>query len=255
MEGFFIRKIDTHGSNRSAWMRPAVLSLTGFIFLLDGEVLVESCGQANILSAGHLLLIPENEPFVVPHFSDAVGFSGRFPSDLLTESRRLQVLKKPFQQAFWFDEGLFIGELFNMLHLSFQREDKVFIDKGLDILISRLRPAGQSSLLPQKVAAFMEQVFDETKAPATIAEYAAEASVSPNYLNRMVKDSTGRPVGDWIEISRLNKAKRLLETTNQPIIDVAASIGIDDQSYFARFFRKKTGLTPSAYRKAMHEKS
>ena len=87
--------------------------------------------------------------------------------------------------------------------------------------------------------------------PGTLAEYAREAAISENYLSRLVKKATGRSVGAWIDIVRIQRAKRLLSETRQSIIDIAATVGIEDQSYFSRLFKKETGLTPSAFRKKM----
>ncbi len=72
--------------------------------------------------------------------------------------------------------------------------------------------------------------------------------MSPNYLNKIVKSHTHRTAMDWVEIARLNLAKQLLKDRNIPVVEVAERCGIDDQSYFARFFKKKTGLTPSRFR-------
>lgn len=87
--------------------------------------------------------------------------------------------------------------------------------------------------------------------PGTLADYARGAGISENYLSRLVKQSTGRSVGAWIDILRIQRAKRLLSSTSLPIIDIAASVGVEDQSYFSRLFKKETGMTPSAFRKKM----
>jgi AraC-like DNA-binding protein len=64
-----------------------------------------------------------------------------------------------------------------------------------------------------------------------------------------VHQQTGKTATSWIDISRVNMAKNLLQDKNIPIIDVAVAVGLDDQSYFSRFLKKLTGLTPSEYRK------
>ena len=87
--------------------------------------------------------------------------------------------------------------------------------------------------------------------PGTLADYARGAGISENYLSRLVKQSTGRSVGAWIDILRIQRAKRLLSSTSLPIIDIAVSVGVEDQSYFSRLFKKETGMTPSAFRKKM----
>ena len=87
--------------------------------------------------------------------------------------------------------------------------------------------------------------------PGTIASYAAEIGISENYLSRLVKNATGRSVGAWIDIVRIQRAKRLLAETRLSIIDIAAAVDIEDQSYFSRLFKRETSLTPSAFRKKM----
>ena len=248
---FYIRRMDTHGFSKASKTPSASLPMVGFVYLTDGELLVESCGQSYLCSAGHLLLIPEMEPFTIPHFSDAVGYTGCFATSLVNDARRLSAMREPIQQAFWFDEGIFMAELFNMLAHSFERNDMVFIGKGLDLLVSRIK-SGKGSRLPERVSNFLDSIFDNESTLARPSEYAGQTNLSGNYLNRIVKEATGRPVSDWLDIARIGRAKKLLEDPSIQIIDVAAAVGIDDQSYFSRFFKRQTGMTPSAFRKMMH---
>jgi AraC-like DNA-binding protein len=169
---------------------------------------------------------------------------------MLTDTKPLRYLTAPVHQAFWFDEGVFMGELFNMIQESFEKRDELFIEKALDLFLSRIK-SGQSLAVPEVVNRFLESVFSPDRPIGTIAMYAAAAGISENYLSRQVKQHTGRSVGEWIDSVRIVKAKRLLASTSIPIIDVAAAIGLEDQSYFARFFKRETGLTPTGFRKAM----
>ena len=143
-----------------------------------------------------------------------------------------------------------MAELFNMLASSFEKGDSVFVEKGLDLLLSRIKP-NLPAAIPAAVSSFLELVFDPDRMPGTIAFYAEQAGISENYLSRLVKQSTGRSVGAWIDIVRIQRAKRLLSSTDLPVIDIAVSVGVEDQSYFSRLFRKETGITPSAFRKKM----
>ena len=254
---FFIRRMDTTGFSKAAEVPLASLPMVGFLYLADGEVLVEIEARNYLCSSGHLLLIPEGVPFAIPYYRDAVGFSGGFSPRILAESKILPRLVEPVQQAFWFDEGAFVGELFNMLTLSFEKDDQPFIGKALDLLLSRIRFFSVPSL-PPPVSRFLDLVFDGDRIPSTASDYAARLGLSRNYLNRLVKHATGTSAGEWIDHARLNRAKRLLRDTQLPVIDIAAAAGLDDQSYFARFFKRHTGMTPSAFRlqsRKMHGKS
>ena len=46
----------------------------------------------------------------------------------------------------------------------------------------------------------------------------------------------------------MSLARELLRRQDIPIIDVSVRVGLDDQSYFSRFFRKHEGMTPMQYR-------
>ena len=239
---FFIRRMNTRGRITVSEVPSASLPLVGFLYLTEGEVLAEVDGIQFLCESGHLLLIPEGRPFAIRYYADAIGYTGGFRTDLLSRPEVVLPWIEPVQQAFWFDEAVFVGELFNMLALSFEKGDVDFLAKGIDLLVSRVKAQPKDGM-PKMVSGFLESVF---------ATYAAEAFVTPGHLNRMVKKATGKSVGAWIDIARLGMAKRLLRDTELPVADVAVAVGLDDSSYFARFFKHHAGMTPIAFRKKMH---
>jgi len=247
---FYIRRMDTFSRNGTDQVPVAKLPLIGFIYVTQGEVLVEADGNSYLCQTGHTLIIPAMCPFSIRYYRDATGYSGAFSTSFITDTRPLLYLTGPLHQAFWFDEGVFMGELFNMILVSFEKGDNVFVEKGLDLFLSRIK-SGQAAVVPKAVNGFLESVFNPEQSIGSIAAYAHSAGISGNYLSRQVKQSTGRSVGAWIDIARLVRAKRLLAGSSMPIIDVAASVGLEDQSYFARFFKRATGMTPSEFRKNM----
>lgn len=153
----------------------------------------------------------------------------------------------PIVQSFWFDDAVFMGNLLSRMISAYEDKDYTFLQSALDMILCQLRQGGKVAAIPDK---FLQLVFGGNNVPRTVSEYAAELNVTPNYLNKTVKHNTHRTAIDWIEISRLNQAKILLKDRTIPIGDVAGRVGVQDQSYFARFFKKKTGLTPSEFRNA-----
>ena len=247
---FLIRRMDTVGYYKPAETPAAQLPLIGFIYVISGEVLVDVEGTPFLCQPGQLLLIPQQHPFAIRYYRSPIGYTGGFAPSILPDSKPLRFLSAPLHQGFWFDEGAFMSELFNMLSIAYERGDNSFVGKGLDLLLSRIKP-NLPATIPPAVSSFLEAVFDPGSMPGTIASYAARAGISENYLSRLVKQSTGRSVGAWIDIVRIQRAKRLLSSTNLSIIDIAASVGVEDQSYFSRLFKKETGVTPSSFRKKM----
>ena len=124
-------------------------------------------------------------------------------------------------------------------------KDYAFMQSAMDMILCQIRPSGKVAAIPEK---FLQMVFEGRNAQFSVSEYAAQLNVTPNYLNKTVKQHTHRTAIDWIEIARINMAKMLLKDPTVPVGDIAGRVGVPDQSYFARFFKKKTGFTPSEFR-------
>jgi AraC family transcriptional activator of pobA len=79
-------------------------------------------------------------------------------------------------------------------------------------------------------------------------DYAKELSVHPNYLNRAVKEVTGKPTTTHITERIVNEAKALLQHTNWNIADIAYALGFEYPTYFNNFFKRLTGTNPKTLR-------
>lgn len=79
-------------------------------------------------------------------------------------------------------------------------------------------------------------------------DYAKELSVHPNYLNRAVKEVTGKTTTSHITERIVNEAKALLQHTNWNIADIAYALGFEYPTYFNNFFKKLTGTNPKMLR-------
>jgi AraC family L-rhamnose operon transcriptional activator RhaR len=79
------------------------------------------------------------------------------------------------------------------------------------------------------------------------AELARSAGLQQDYLNRLVRRSAGLTLGQWRDRELLRLAEAELRR-GAGVNAVAAKLGFADQSYFARWFRKQTGLAPTQWR-------
>jgi AraC family transcriptional regulator, transcriptional activator of pobA len=81
-----------------------------------------------------------------------------------------------------------------------------------------------------------------------ISFYAGKMAMSRDRLNDHVKLATGVTAGHLIRQRVLTEAKRQLVFTNLSINQIAYDLAFADPSHFTRFFRKRTGVTPQAFR-------
>lgn len=82
----------------------------------------------------------------------------------------------------------------------------------------------------------------------TAQDYAQHLALHVNYLNRMVKEVTGKPTTAHIAERIINEAKALLQHTEWNIADIAYALGFEYPSYFNNYFKRITGTNPSALR-------
>lgn len=72
---------------------------------------------------------------------------------------------------------------------------------------------------------------------------------SPNYCENVFKRETGHSVIDYLLEIRMEAAKKMLADGAYSLGDVSEAVGFDDYNYFSRVFKKRTGYTPSEYKR------
>lgn len=73
--------------------------------------------------------------------------------------------------------------------------------------------------------------------------------ISQTKLYKISKKNFNMGISDYIRTQRIQKAKKLIENTEDSISQIALAVGIKDTNYFIRIFRQSEGLTPLQYRK------
>jgi transcriptional regulator GlxA family with amidase domain len=86
--------------------------------------------------------------------------------------------------------------------------------------------------------------------PLRIGDLASQFGLSARTLSRRFESATGRGPQSYLQHVRVEHAKRLLETTGDPIDDIRQHIGYHDPAAFRRAFKQATKLSPSDYRSA-----
>jgi AraC-like DNA-binding protein len=81
-----------------------------------------------------------------------------------------------------------------------------------------------------------------------ISDYAAQLNVSQNHLNDTIKNITGKSAGQRIHEQLVKQATMCLRHADKSIAEIAYRLGFEDTSYFAKFYKKYTGISPSGFR-------
>ena len=88
--------------------------------------------------------------------------------------------------------------------------------------------------------------YRETGAIKKIVEL---ASIPERTLKRRFKAATGNTLIEYLQNLRVEAAKQLLESGQLPVDEISVEVSYEDPSFFRRLFKRRTGLTPSQYRR------
>lgn len=114
--------------------------------------------------------------------------------------------------------------------------------------LSRM-PAG--TLTPAKERRAKDMLMSRLSGDISIAEVASACGLSRSHFIRAFRHSTGVTPLQWLQRYKVDKARELLRTTTNPIVDVAAACGFADQSHLTRTFTRCLGLAPAAWRRQL----
>jgi AraC family transcriptional regulator, transcriptional activator of pobA len=100
---------------------------------------------------------------------------------------------------------------------------------------------------------FLAVLEENYKRPAGVSFYAERLFMTPRNLNLICQNILQQSVSEIIETRKLTEAKNLLITSGMTIAEIGYELGYNEKSYFTNVFKKKTGQSPSEFRKIMRK--
>ena len=225
-----------------------------FFWVLEGECFLTIDSQCFIVRPGQLAYLPKGKrraytqtspSFIMYEMGFEASVRGKNLMDMLGFMQSDYVVTIPQKEE--------LSQLFeNSAHVEMYRDpiyDMAWCANIINIIRlyaqARSKQNNDASRLFAPVLQYMTDHLDQT---VTTEELAALVYMQPTYFTRRFKAIYGLPPIAYLGHLRLYKAMELLTSTNEPMEQIALAVGIEDASYFARFFKKNCGITPSEYR-------
>jgi AraC family transcriptional activator of pobA len=93
-----------------------------------------------------------------------------------------------------------------------------------------------------------QKLIKTSESPKTIPEFAQELNVSAVHLNRICQNVVGKSALQVIQEYLIEESKKYLEYTSHSVSEIAYLLKFEYPNYFAKLFKKQTGISPSEYR-------
>lgn len=199
--------------------------------MYDPRLLEPVKEQLSRIPGYHALFVLE------PRYRPRHDFQSRLrlgPRELLAVRELLTALEKEYHGKQCGYEAMVLSLFFQLAAYLSRRYSKIETSSG------------QSLLRVGEVISTIETRYQE---PLTLNYLAKSAHLSVNHLLRLFKEATGQSPIDYLIRFRINKARELLAGTDLTVTEIGFKTGFSDSNYFARQFKKVTGVSPREYRK------
>lgn len=240
------------------------------LYLSDGEAVATIDGERTRLAAPAMVWLPVDTPHGYEFAPGSDGFVVTISLDFLTAILCAETrqdlgpdVEQPLVSLLAEHEAAGIDPL-----LCFQGIDhavslggaalRTIVEAHLKLLLAlvvRLRAAhGNASRAQMPEAAilrrFRQSVETSFRQHWPVTDYARMLGVSEDRLHAMTSRATGLPPKEIVQRRLLLEAKRHLLYTTMTVKEIAYDLGFDDPAYFSRFFTRRAGMAPGAYRRA-----
>ncbi|MBP1577688.1 MAG: helix-turn-helix transcriptional regulator, partial [Oscillospiraceae bacterium] len=119
-----------------------------------------------------------------------------------------------------------------------------YLQKVIDLLI--MDDAADNEAWPQEILEFINAEYQNN---ITLEDASRKVGFSTYYFSRLFKQKFDKPFIEYLTQLRIQKAKTLLSSPGVSVKNVCYSVGYSDPNYFARVFKRETGMSPSKFQK------
>ncbi len=116
--------------------------------------------------------------------------------------------------------------------------------------VKKIKREGNTKFVRDCKDFILENIFKELK----ISDIAKYFNIDSKYLSRRFKKETKETIKNYINRKKVEEAKRIMQSSNMSIIDIAFNLSFYDQSHFTKIFKEFAGTTPRQYYKKIKSK-
>ena len=171
---------------------------------------------------------------------------------LLTEdeANELKICSNEMIEEIYSNSSDKLDMIKKILHIYLHKIKRIYNKKISHFTIEEKKSKTLFNRFRRELDDYIQQLTAQKKmATPTVSLIAKQLFVNANYLNGIIKSLTGKTASVHIQEKILLETKSFLLHTDLQVSEIAYKLGFENTSYFNRFFKKNTNLTPTEYRK------
>lgn len=226
-------------------------------FIMDGEGFGKIDSTEFYVQPGQFILIPSNS---VHSFSTSSSNSiKKYFCHFISKTGDLELFEF-FKIPYYIDkvDNIILKELFEKLVTNLASNNYMSILRVKSVMLEIIiyyfdniqseKIEMVSSKSTEIISRVVKYISNNLSKNISINDLAELVYLHPNYFIKFFKKHMGSSPKNYINKLRLEKAKKLLITTEMNITDISREIGYSDTCYFSKYFKKNTGFTPTEFK-------
>lgn len=268
---FFIVRVEELIRLMKLPVPPAKTNTHTFIYLTEGEAVMRIGSESYKIVKDECLVVAAGQVFSFDNVDINKGYLFNFHDDIMLGKLAKHDLLKDFEfLRVWGNPKIgldtqttgFVRQLLERILVEYEMNGLQSLEIIQSYLMALLCEVNRMYKAVSGIAQlkaieisnkFRELLFMHIKTRHLVSDYASLLHITPNHLNKSVKTVTGKSPTKWIDEAIVLEAKVLLYQSNLSISEIATEVGLFDQSYFSRLFKKYEGITPLQFRKMIEK--
>ena len=262
---FYIHDLSKDAYKLKLPLPPHRKTVNDFILITEGTMTKSAGIDTYEVAKNAVFLLPAGQITATTKISENLrGFYCHFSNEFIAESKSQTNLLNKFPFLEWLNNPVLTfssNDCLILISLLRRIENIYTLNQNYELIrsylltflteIKTLQKTGKSISLTatEKIAFEFKHILTKYIMKHHEAVfYAKQLNVSPNHLNRCIKETFEKSTTQLIAEMLILEAKVLLHQPSTSISEISFSIGFEDPSYFGRFFKKQTGQTPTEFR-------
>ncbi len=245
---------------------PFKLDATVAIICVKGTISVNiNLKPFTSVSPCHIVILPDQileYGYVSEDFTGLIMFMSRRFTDSLNikvnhPQQFLSILNNP-STSMTEEELKSVIAFYSILQRTVRKKDnpyrmeivqcliKAYFYSSINLELPEDKKKSKNMIVVEQFLKYVEANFKEQRG---VEFYANKLCLTPKYLSKLIKESSGRSANEWIDNYIVLEAKALLKSTNKTIQQISDELNFPSQSFFGKYFKRQVGVSPKEYKK------
>lgn len=267
VDDFFIHALNDKNIQLKLPLPPHKKTVNDFFMVTEGYAKRQVGIHSYEVHENELLMVPQLQVSTTDFYSEQLnGFYCHFSNDFLADHSLLLNWQLHTDQPnkITIEKGrkeriCQLLEMIHSLYTSNWEQNKLLIATYLRTVITEINfqkkefNADKTNKRRDLSLEYIRLISTNLDKGYSIREFAEALHVSPNHLNKIIKNDLGETAQSVYHEILIQEAKVLLLQTSKDIGEIAFELGFTDRSYFGKFFKKHSKQTPLAYRRMIEK--